>query len=123
MPRRPKVTRAQTELARSARKTPSVAEQIAWKLLRKERTGFIFRREHVVLNYRLDFYCPNAKLAVEFDGEQHDSERDSLRDADLRELGIETYRIPNREFFHIDAEGKLVDHINTLIKKCKERTV
>lgn len=60
-----------TQLARKARASPSVAEESAWKFLRNQGLGFKFRREYSVGPYRLDFYCPEAKLTVEFDGDQH----------------------------------------------------
>src|SRR5687768_2134433 len=74
--------------ARQARKNPSVAEDIVWELLRNRRMGFKFRREYSVLGYRIDFYCAAARLGVEFDGEQHDPDRDAIRDGELAKLGI-----------------------------------
>jgi len=106
--------------ARQARKAPSVAEEIVWKFLRNGRLGFKFRREYPVLDYRLDFYCAEAKLGVEFDGEQHDPVRDAARDARLAELGIEVMRIPNREFFLLDREPPR-DTFNLILKRCEER--
>ena len=107
--------------ARRARQSPSVAEEIVWKFLRNGRLGFKFRREYPVLDYRLDFYCAEAKLAVEFDGEQHDPVRDAIRDSRLADLGIEVLRIPNRTFFMLDA-GPPVDTFNVIRMKCEERT-
>lgn len=111
----------ETLRARRARKVASVAEQIAWEILRDRKTGFKFRREHPVHPYRLDFYCAEALFAIEFDGEQHDPERDALRDAYLARYGILVYRIPNREFFEIDGEGRMVDHLGVALKICAER--
>jgi very-short-patch-repair endonuclease len=45
----------------------------------------------------LDFYCPAAKLAIEVDGAAHDMgdnpERDTRRDAWLKEQGLRTLRV------------------------------
>jgi very-short-patch-repair endonuclease len=69
-----------------------------WKLLRGSALGFKFRREHEVEGYRLDFYCHEALLVVELDGEQHDPERDQARDRVLVAHELLVYRIPNRRF-------------------------
>ena len=94
---RPKPNRSKsaTLKARHARQNPSVAEEIVWSFLRNRRLGFKFRREYPVLDYRVDFSCAEANLAVEFDGEQHEPIRDAIRDKRLGELGIEVMRIPS----------------------------
>jgi very-short-patch-repair endonuclease len=57
--------------------------------------GLKFRRQHPFDPYVLDFYCHEARLAVELDGMSHDQqgERDARRDAYLAEQGVKTYRI------------------------------
>ena len=59
--------------------------------------GFKFRRQHPIGPYILDFYCAEAKLAVEIDGQTHwspEQERhDARRDAYFRAMGIETLRL------------------------------
>jgi very-short-patch-repair endonuclease len=45
------------------------AEQLMWGLLRNRRLcGAKFRYQHPLEPYVLDFYCEDAKLAVELDG-------------------------------------------------------
>ena len=48
-----------------------------------------------------DFYCAQARLAVEIDGEHHYYEdrqrKDAVRDAWLASHGIETLRLPGFE--------------------------
>ena len=57
-----------------------------------------FRRQHAAGPYVLDFFCSDARLAIEVDGEAHDRgdrpQRDEVRDAWLSEAGITTLRIP-----------------------------
>ena len=107
--------------ARTARKNPSVAEEIVWGLLRNSRMGFKFRREFPILQYRVDFFCAEARLALEFDGEQHDPGRDAVRDQALGELGIEVLRIPNRTFFMLDRDTSL-DPLREILAMCEERS-
>ena len=83
----------------------SVSEKVLWNLVRKDRLGFRFKRQVPVLDYILDFYCAEAWLAIEVDGEQHldSATYDADRDARLAERGIETLRIPSLWLF--DAAG------------------
>jgi very-short-patch-repair endonuclease len=58
-----------------------------------ERTpGTVFRRQHPIGRYVLDFYCAEARLAVEIDGLSHDlgdwPQRDISRDAWLSAHGL-----------------------------------
>jgi very-short-patch-repair endonuclease len=97
-----------------------VAEQLMWDRLRNRSHGFKFRREHPLGPYRLDFYCHDARLAVEMDGEQHDPIRDAARDAYMESLGIVTHRIPNLRFFNFDAES-VQDEVEVIIALCEQR--
>ncbi len=58
----------------------------------------MFRRQHPIGPYVLDFYCAKARLAVEVDGISHDMgdrpQRDTRRDARLRAQGVSIMRIP-----------------------------
>ncbi len=77
-----------TTRARALRKEMSVSEKVAWVQLRNEKLGFKVRRQHPVGPYILDFYCPEAKVCVEIDGEQHQlrQESDARRDKAMSEL-------------------------------------
>ncbi len=78
------------------------AEAILWSKLQKRQVlGFKFRRQYSVGAYVLDFYCPDAKLAVEIDGDSHFQENaheyDSSRQASIEQLGICFLRFNNLE--------------------------
>jgi very-short-patch-repair endonuclease len=98
-----------------------VAESIVWKWLRNSRYGFKFRREVPIGPYRVDFYCHEALLAIELDGEQHDSVSDLVRDEFLYSLGIYVHRIPNRQFFGLD-EDAYRPYITEVIDLCESRS-
>lgn len=108
--------------ARRARKSPSAAEAIVWELLRDRKLGFKFRREYAVANFRIDFYCAEAMLGVEFDGEQHDPDRDAKRDQEIAKRGIEVFRVPNRSFFMVELEEVPSDWIKAIQVRCEART-
>lgn len=47
--------------------------------------------------FLLDYYFPNLNLCVELDSELHSEKNDSIRDAYMGYLGIETFRIKHFE--------------------------
>ena len=93
------------ERARRLRKSMSVSEKWVWEWVRKDRLGFRFRRQFPVGPYILDFYCVEAKFAIEVDGEQHVNrrEKDVKRDEFLAAQGVYVLRIPSQDIF--DPEG------------------
>lgn len=60
-----------------------------------------FRRQKVLGNYIVDFYCAEAKLVIELDGFQHYEDagvqKDAQRTAYLEGYGLLVVRIPNNE--------------------------
>jgi ATP-dependent DNA helicase RecQ len=86
------------ERARELRYEMSPPERLLWSRMQgKGLDGLKFRRQHPIDPYILDFYCPNARLAVEVDGWGHNmgdqGKRDERRDAFLASRGIRTHRI------------------------------
>jgi very-short-patch-repair endonuclease len=84
--------------ARRMRKALTPQELGLWLRLRDRKLGgFRFRRQHPMGPYILDFYCPEARLAIEIDGYSHGvegaAERDARRDAWLLARNVETLRI------------------------------
>ena len=74
-----------------------------WSFLKNRQVGGLrFRRQFSIESYILDFYCPEARVALELDGEVHNQqiEYDRQRDNYLREhYGIVTVRYENRHVF------------------------
>ena len=63
---------AATARARELRRQSTAAETRLWHFLRDRRLrGLKFRRQHAVGPYILDFYCSEARLAIEVDGGGH----------------------------------------------------
>ncbi len=79
----------------------SESEKVLWTDLRRKKHRFRFRKHHPVGPYVLDFYCPEAKVCVEVDGEHHAErvERDQVRDEWLLREGILTIRVPSWDVF------------------------
>ena len=97
-------------IARALRRELSLPEVILWRQLRRQATGWKWRKQHPAGPYSLDFYCDAAKLCVEVDGEAHDRgqrpAKDARRDAWLATRGIVTLRIPAVEVLR-NLEGVL----------------
>lgn len=78
------------------------AEVTLWKQLRgRALRGFKFRRQFGVGPFIVDFYCPEARLAVEVDGDSHyvpdASGRDEHRERFIKTHGIQIVRFTNLE--------------------------
>jgi very-short-patch-repair endonuclease len=71
------------------------------RLKQREPYGLVFRNQHPLGPYVLDFYCAKAKLCIEVDGEihthDHQREHDAVRDHWLAGRNIYTYRIIARD--------------------------
>jgi very-short-patch-repair endonuclease len=91
------------------------AEVILWSRLQKRQmSGFKFRRQYSVGNYVLDFYCPEARLAIEIDGDSHfqngASDYDSSRQKSIEQFGIRFLRFTNLEIYK---------HLNKVLESIK----
>jgi very-short-patch-repair endonuclease len=84
--------------AQRLRRALSVPEARLWNRLRARAPGKpVFRRQHPIGPYVLDFYCAKARLAIEIDGMSHDMgdrpQRDMRRDAWLEKRGVTVVHI------------------------------
>ena len=100
-----------TEKARELRGKQPPAEELLWELLRdRQLAGAKFRRQHPFGEYICDFFCNEAKLVVECDGEPHSevarTKHDAKRDAYLRSQGLTVIRFENQRVLN-DADSVL----------------
>ena len=119
MPHQPPI-----EFARHLRQTATSSEEYLWQLLRnRARCGKKFRRQHPLGIYTADFYCAEAKLAIEIDGSPHATsegkQKDEARDAWMRSQGIEVLRIGG---WQVEFEtGQVLERIDeVLLERCGE---
>ena len=82
-----------TGLARQLRRSQTGYEEALWARLRNRRLGNAkFRRQHPLGRYVPDFYCHEARLAVELEGGVHDradqQEYDALRRETINQMGV-----------------------------------
>jgi len=87
-----------TANARTLRKNQTKEEGLLWYHFLSQYP-LRFRRQYVIGNFIVDFYCHGVKLAIELDGSQHydsaEQERDAVRTNYLNALGIEVLRFSN----------------------------
>jgi very-short-patch-repair endonuclease len=85
---------------RELRKNQTEAENILWQRIRGRKiNNFKFHRQYSAGPYILDFFCPQIRLAIELDGNQHKDAReyDQERELFLKEANIRTIRFWNEE--------------------------
>jgi len=88
--------------ARLMRQKATGSERILWRHLRNRNfAGYKFRRQRPFGCFRLVFYCPAAKLAIELDGGGHNYRAGQIRDRRRFELlaghGITVLRFWNHQ--------------------------
>ena len=70
-------------------------------MLKGNKLGAHFRRQHIILDYIVDFICLDKGLIIELDGGYHDDpqqkEYDKARTAHLQRLGYTELRFANEE--------------------------
>ena len=77
------------------RANPTEPERILWTILRgRNLAGLKFRRQHPIEPYIVDFYCAEASLVIELDGQSHDDRKayDDQRTADfLGKISVDSH--------------------------------
>ena len=84
--------------ARALRNTSTPFEIMLWNQIKGAKLGgHKFRRQHVIGNAIVDFFCPDKGLIVEIDGNTHDVAKDAVRDRRHESLGYDTIRFSNAD--------------------------
>jgi very-short-patch-repair endonuclease len=107
-------------MARKLRREMSLPEILLWRQLQEHPGGYLFRKQHPIGTYSLDFACIRARLAIEVDGEAHERgdrpARDEVRDAWVLKQGVHTLRIPAVEVLK-NMEGVII----AIVEACRVR--
>jgi len=83
------------KLAKEMRNNSTLSEVLLWKCIQKKKVkGYIFLRQKPLLNYIVDFYCPELNLAIEVDGSIHEYAEleDQKRQNELEQYGVHFIR-------------------------------
>jgi very-short-patch-repair endonuclease len=107
-----KITRA-----RELRKDATEAERTLWCYLRNHHlSGRKFRRQYPFHGFILDFYCAEAKIAIELDGQIHDRQKDYdlARQRIIESHGIKVIRFMNE---------MIMNNINTVLDSIRKACI
>ena len=108
------------ENAKNNRKNPTEAESVLWDMLKGNNIGYHFRRQHIILDYIVDFICLDKGLVIELDGGYHNNpeqkEYDAQRTAHLQRLGYTELRFKNEELLcdPVSVIAKITETLKTL---------
>ena len=105
--------------SRELRQPLTPAEAKLWSVLRGRNLGaHKFRRQHPIGHFIADFYCAEAKLVVEVDGDIHanQQEYDAARSEWLQSQGYTVIRFQNR-----DVWEKMDDVTGEIMKVIEQR--
>jgi len=104
--------------AREMRHPQTPAEATLWRAIRNRNLGYKFRRQHPINRFIIDFYCAQAKLCIELDGESHleadQMEYDAARTEFLEYLGYKVIRFTNNDVRY--TLNAVVDEIARVIE-------
>ncbi len=98
------------EFAEENRSRPTEAESVLWEALKGNGLGEKFRRQHIIADFIVDFFCADKGLTIELDGGYHNyppqMKSDAERTAVLSKLGYIELRFTNEEVLG-DIDGVL----------------
>ena len=85
--------------AKELRNNSTLCEVLLWKQIKNKALGVEFKRQVPILEYIVDFYCSEIRLAIEVDGNIHDFRyiEDTQRQAEIEKYGVTFIRFTNKE--------------------------
>ncbi|MEL7038141.1 MAG: DUF559 domain-containing protein [Cyanobacteria bacterium J06592_8] len=108
-----KITPEKYQRSKQLRQQMTPEERILWEKLRRNNiNGLHFRRQQIIDGFIVDFYCHQARLVIEVDGEVHNQqlESDQERDQILSAKGLKILRVTNQ-----DVKNNLQEVLNKII--------
>ena len=109
--------------ARELRKNSTLSEVLLWRHLKgRQMLGYDFDRQKPIGNFIVDFFCNELMLAIEIDGDSHNSkvDQDIERQKMLEGLGVRFLRFIDQEVKQ-NIEG-VVSFIENSIREMREPT-
>ena len=106
--------------ARAMRHEPAPAEQKLWSCLRaRQLGGFKFRRQHPLGAFIADFFCFEARLVIEVDGDSH-AEREEYDAARTKAIEKDGYLVIR--FLNPDVSRHLDAILEEILRACESRS-
>jgi len=105
--------------AKSLRNEMTSTEKLLWERLKgKQVYEKRFRRQHPIDIFIADFYCHEARLVVELDGEIHSQQKEY---DDGRSAEMERYYIKIIRFTNSEVENNLEDVVRRIEFEIRKR--
>lgn len=107
--------------ANRMRREPTEPEKWLWRYLSASKlAGLKFRRQAIIENRIVDFFCPAKGIIIEVDGNTHDRKADDMLDRRMtRQYGFATIRVTNEDVRN-NMDGVL-QHIETVALELADR--
>ena len=101
------------------------AERIMWEIVRNNKLGIHFRRQHAIDDFIADFVCLSLSIIIEVDGSIHEKEENKIDDERrtriLNEKGFIVIRFTNEDIiYNTDAVIKKIQE--TIYKRINTAT-
>jgi acyl-coenzyme A synthetase/AMP-(fatty) acid ligase len=104
------------EFSQQLKDNETKEEELLWQHLRRNKTGYHIRRQHIIDEFIVDFVCLKKKLTIEVDGGYHNTPEQQVYDAArtkfLSELSFTELRFTNEE---------VINNIDAVVKKIREK--
>src|SRR4030042_1578576 len=108
--------------ARELRNNSILSEVLLWNELKNGKMkGKDVHRQKPIMNFIVDFFCPELALAIEIDGNSHDSknayQKDAERQREIEGLGIQFLR-----FNDLDVKRNMPGVLSVIVQWIEEHT-
>ncbi len=108
-------------LRRKLRNEMTTAERLLWYQIRARRIkGYKFRRQVSIGNYIVDFYCPEAKLVIEVDGDSHFDPKTEIKDEERNRI-LSDYGLRCIRFTNLDVIKNIEEVVPIIMKMLPDR--
>ena len=110
------------ERARELRNNSTLSEVLLWNELKNGKMkGKDFHRQKPIMDYIVDFFCPEIAMAIEIDGGSHDNENACRNDRE-RQKKIEELKIQFLRFNDLDVRRNMTGVLKVIEQWIDEHT-
>ena len=110
------------ERARELRNNSTLSEVLLWNELKNGKMkGKDFHRQKPIMDYIVDFFCPELGMAIEIDGGSHDNENACRNDRE-RQKKIEELEIQFLRFNDVDVKRNMTGVLKVIEQWIDEHT-
>jgi very-short-patch-repair endonuclease len=110
------------ERARELRNNSTLSEVLLWNELKNGKMkGKDFHRQKPIMDYIVDFFCPELGMAIEIDGGSHDNENACRNDRE-RQKKIEELEIQFLRFNDVDVKRNMTGVLKVIEQWINDHT-